>query len=112
MQPGRRRHHEQRAIAQALSQIGFVLPGSVQVRSTRCGKPGCRCHADPSQPHGPYIVWTRKVADKTVTKVLTETQLAAYQPWFDNARQLRQLVSQLQTLSLQAFEEDDYPRDT
>ncbi|MGH8906075.1 MAG: hypothetical protein ACRD0K_06095 [Egibacteraceae bacterium] len=43
---------------------------------------------------------------------MTEAQLAAYQPWFDNARRLRQLVSQLQTLSLQAFEEDDRSPDT
>lgn len=47
------------------------------------------------------------MAGKTVAKVLTEQQRDDYQPWFDNARKLRSLVSELQTLSLQIVEEDD-----
>ena len=34
------------AIQAALGQIGFALPGSVVIRRTRCGKPGCACKAD------------------------------------------------------------------
>jgi len=42
---------------------------------------------------------TRKVDGKTVTKLLTPEQLARYQPWLDNARRLRELVSELETLT-------------
>ena len=78
---------------------GFVLPGTLTERMTRCGHPGCRCHADPPRLHGPYQQWTRKIAGKTVTRILTDDQLADYQPWFDNHRRLRALVAELETLS-------------
>ena len=67
-QPGRptaAQRAKQRRIAKALATIDFALPGSVEVRRTRCGKANCACKADPPQLHGPYIVWTRKVAART-----------------------------------------------
>ncbi|MGH9188311.1 MAG: DUF6788 family protein, partial [Acidimicrobiales bacterium] len=30
--------------------------------------------------HGPFRSWTRKIAGKTATRLLTEEQLASYQP--------------------------------
>ena len=36
---------------------------------------------------------------ETVTRILTDDQLADYQPWFDNQRRLRALVTELETLS-------------
>lgn len=45
---------------------------------------------------------TRTVNGKTVTKLLTPEQLSRYQPWFDNAAQLRNLVTELEALTVQA----------
>jgi hypothetical protein len=59
--------------------------------------------------HGPYLTWTRTVNGKTVTRKVTPDQQARYQTWFDNARKLRQLVTDLETLSLDAFEADNPP---
>lgn len=98
-----RRAREQ--LAAALAALDFVLPGSIVVRHTRCGKAACRCKADPPQLHGPYIQWTRKVEGKTVTRLLSPDQLERYQPGFDNARRLRQLITELEALSLRATEE-------
>lgn len=92
------------ALAEALAQIDGLLPGSVVVRLMRCGKRNCACKADPPRMHGPYTQWTRTVEGKTVTKLLTQEQLARYQPWFDNARTLRDLVAKLEIVSLQAVE--------
>ncbi len=89
------------AIAAALSQTGFALPGSIVIRRTRCGKPRCACKADPPALHGPYIQWTRTVNGKTVTRQLTPAQYQAYAPWLDNARRLRALAAELEALSLQ-----------
>jgi hypothetical protein len=89
-----------------LAALGFVLPGTVLHRHARCGKPSCRCHADPPVPHGPFWSWTRKVAGKTVTRRLTEDQLHDYQPWFDNSRRLRALVTDLEDLSLRVLGDD------
>jgi hypothetical protein len=88
-----------------LAAIDHVLPGTINIHTNRCGKPNCRCHADPPRLHGPYITWTRKVNGKTVTRRLTPTQLERYQPWFDNNRRLHQLITELETLSLHAAEQ-------
>lgn len=112
-QPGRptaTQRARQRRLIKALAAIDFALPGSVEVRQTRCGKPNCACKAEPPQLHGPYIVWTRKVAAKTVTKVLTEDQLRDYQPWLDNARKLRAVTRELHELTLQIVENDPRSR--
>jgi hypothetical protein len=87
-----------------LAAIDYVLPGTINTVMNRCGKPTCGCHADPPRLHGPYITWTRKVNGKTVTRRLTPEQLERYQPWIENNRRLRQLVAQLETLSLHAAE--------
>jgi len=96
-----------RGLAEALGQIDGVLPGSVVVRHMRCGKPGCACKADPPVLHGPYIQWTRTVDGKTVTRLLSAEQLTRYQPWFDNARRLKELVGKLEIVSVRALESED-----
>jgi hypothetical protein len=92
--------------AEIAAAAGPALPGTLTVRSYACGKPGCRCHADPPRLHGPYAEWTRKIAGKTVTRRLTPAELADYQPLFDNARKLRALLAELQDLTLQITGED------
>ena len=91
-------------IAGEIAGLGLALPGTVTERYTRCTSKGCRCRAEPPRPHGPYLDWTRKVAGKTVTRRLSREQYERYQAWFDNARRLRQLTSQLEELSLRTAE--------
>jgi len=97
----------QRRLASALGEIGFALPGSLTVRAYRCGKQNCRCRGEPPQLHGPYAFWTRKIDGKTVTRMLTAEEVVDYQPLFDNARKLRELMSALHELSLQLVESAD-----
>lgn len=93
-----------RELAERISQIGFVAPGSITHRYTRCGSPGCACHADSPQRHGPYWQWTAKVDGKTVTRRLSETEAHLYQKWIDNDRQLRELTSQMRQVAANAIE--------
>ena len=93
-------------IAAAIAEIGFALPGTLTERPMRCGHPSCRCHADPPALHGPYHQWTRKVAGTTVTRFLSDDQLADYSDWFDNQRRLRALLAELEALSLGIVEAD------
>ena len=93
-------------IAAELARAGLALPGTLTVRSYACGKPNCRCHADPPRLHGPYAEWTRKIGGKTITRRLTPDELADYQPLFDNAKKLRALIAELQDLTLEIIEED------
>jgi len=93
-----------RDLAARVADIGFVASGSVIARFTRCGTPGCRCHADPPQPHGPYWQWTTKVRGKTITRRLSATDAALYQEWIANDRQLRALITQMRQVSAKATE--------
>jgi hypothetical protein len=86
--------------AELAATAGPALPGTLTVRAYACGKPGCRCHADPPRLHGPYAEWTRKIDGKTVTRRLTDDQLTAWQPLFDNAKKMRTLLAELQELTL------------
>ena len=99
-----KRAAKQRRLAAQLGEIGFALPGSLTVRAYRCGKQNCSCKKDPPRLHGPYAFWTRKVNNKTVTRMLNDEEVAEYQPMFDNARKIRDLVTELQELSLELIE--------
>ena len=95
-----------RGLAETIATIEVVLPGSVVTRRMRCGKTNCACHTDVDRRHGPYHQWTRTVDGTTVTRYLNDEQLQRYQPWFDNARRLKQLVADLETASIAAVEQD------
>lgn len=88
----------------AAARAGLALPGALTHRRTRCGKAGCRCTADPPVLHGPYWSWTRKIENKTVTRYLSDAEVADYQVFFENAKQLRVLLSELEALSLAVVE--------
>jgi len=97
----RRRYRE---LAAELASIGLIHSGSVTRRYTRCATPGCKCHADPPQPHGPYYQWTAKTNGKTVTRRLNETEAELYQEWIANDRHLRHLIQQMRQVAAKATE--------
>src|SRR5258706_15818226 len=87
-------------IAAELAGLGFALPGTLIERHVRCGKPRSRCRAAPPALHGPYWQWTRKVAGKTITRLVPDEQLDDYRQWLGNHRRLRVLVAELEALTL------------
>ncbi len=89
-----------------IAALGLPLPGSLAERRTRCGNTGCHCHGDPAQLHGPYLVWTRKLDNKTVTRTLDTTQADALRPLLENSRRLRELTTELAALALQQVKDD------
>lgn len=91
-----------RTLLREIAEIGPVLRGTIGVYRTQCGSPGCRCHTDPAARHGPYYIWTRKVAGKTVTRTLSEEQGKLLQPWTKNMRRLDRLLTALQEIGLRA----------
>jgi hypothetical protein len=93
-----------RDLATELATIGLIHSGSITRRYTRCATPGCKCHADPPQPHGPYYQWTAKVNGKTVTRRLNESEADLYQQWIANDRQLRHIIQQMRQIAAKATE--------
>ena len=81
------------------SRIGWLASGSLVRRSTACGKPGCRCQADPPQLHGPYWQWTKKVNGKTVTRRLTDEQARLFGEWIGNRQRLQRTLTAMEAIS-------------
>jgi hypothetical protein len=93
------RRHQQ--IQAELAQIGITLPGSLTSRTTRCQRPGCHCRASPPVLHGPYPTWTRKAGTRSITKTLTPQEAERLRPYFTAHRRLRQLITELEALSIE-----------
>jgi len=91
-----------RELLSQITGIGLIRSGSVAPRYNYCGKPNCRCHADPPQPHGPYFQWTAKVNGKTVNRRLSAREAELYREWIDNDRRLRALIDELRQVAEQA----------
>ncbi len=98
--PTRRPQDRAAAIAAELASLGLALPGTLIQRRVRCGRPACRCHDDPPQLHGPYWQWTRKQAGKTISRLVPDDQVDDYRQWIENHRRLRELVAELEDLTL------------
>ncbi len=93
-----------RELLAQMADIGFIATGSVARRYNRCGTPGCRCHGDPPQPHGPYWQWTAKVDGKTVNRRLSEREAELYSEWIANDRRLRAVIDQMRKVAAAATE--------
>ena len=98
----RRLEERHRALLGELQDIGLVLRGSIAHRLARCGNPACRCKANPPMLHGPYYMWTRKVAGKTVSAMLSPEHVTRCQEWSRNMRKLDRIVRKLQDIGLRA----------
>ena len=93
-----------RALTARLAAVGFISPGSLVERTTSCGKPTCRCQADPPARHGPYYQWSRAVDGKTISRRLDARQAELYRAWIANRRQLEAIIAQMQDVSAAAGE--------
>ena len=103
------RRHQQ--IQAELARIGIALPGSLTSRTTRCQRPGCHCHASPPVLHGPYPTWTRKAGARSITKTLTPEEAERLRPYFAAHRRLRQLITELEAISIELAEQPAAPAD-
>jgi len=102
----KRAEQARRRLVEFLTQGDHVLPGSLVERTMRCGKANCRCHAEPPELHGPYLQWSYTRENKRFTRWLNAEQEGRYRPRIDAARQLRELVSDLERLEIRSVERE------
>jgi len=102
------RRHQQ--IQAELAQIGIALPGSLTSRTTRCQRASRHCHATPPVLHGPYPAWTRKAGARSITKTLTTQDAERLRPCFAAHRRLRQLITELEAISIELAEHPETPK--
>lgn len=93
-----------RSLTAELSHLGFISPGSLVLRETSCGKPGCKCQGNPPRLHGPYYQWSRAVDGKTVSRRLSRAEADLYEEWIANRRRLKRIVAEMEETSAAAGE--------
>jgi len=92
------------AIKEQLCGLGDLRPGALSQQYNVCGKPGCRCKADPPQRHGPYyqLSWTRD--RKSTTRFVRASELPEVRKQIRNYQRLQTLVERWIDLSLEICE--------
>ena len=96
--------HERRyrELAGQLADIGLIYSGSITRRYTRCGTPGCKCHADPPELHGPYYQSTARTARPS--HGASTPPRPSSREWIDNDRQLRRILQQIREVAAKTAE--------
>lgn len=87
-------------LKRTLAALGLVRPGSLVERYMPCGRPSCKCMANPPALHGPYYQWSHKIRGKTVTRRLSKAQADTCREWLRNHRRLKATVRKMEALSL------------
>lgn len=91
-------------LKEELRAVGYIALGSVAVRRFTCGKSSCACAQDPKQRHGPYYHWTRKVRNKTLSRILPPSIMPLVRQAIRNRRLLNRIIARMLNLSVSAFE--------
>ena len=102
-------HHRATEITNEICHLGLRPPRLGRAALHHLRDPRLPLPRRPPRPHGPYTSWTRKVAGKTVTRRLSAEQHAQYEPWFQAHRRLRELLGELEALSLEIIESELRP---
>ena len=86
--------HKIEQIKQRLVAVGDLRPGNLNEQFNVCGKPNCRCKADPPQRHGPYLQlsWTRN--RKSKTRFVQKHQVKSIRSQMKNYERLQSLLDQ------------------
>ncbi len=79
----------------SLNAVGPILPGSISVAKSKCGKPNCACKSKPPKLHGPFYRWTGFINGKRTTKTISQDVAHECQRRIDNYRSLQRKLDQL-----------------
>lgn len=79
-------------------------PGSLFVRSLRCGRRNCACHQDPPQLHGPYVQWSYSYRGKRVARWLNPEQAERLRDQVERGRRIKELAAELDAAEIRRIE--------
>jgi len=88
-------------IKQQIVALGSLRPGSLSQQYNVCGKPDCRCKADPPQKHGPYHQLSFTWQGRSSTQFVRGEDLQLVEQQLRNYRKLRELVETWVTLGME-----------
>lgn len=83
-----------------LNKIGFIAPGRLRTTYLRCGKPNCKCQKakKPSDKHGPYVFWDRKVNEKLSSMSLKPDEVKELEQYIENRKKFDSIVEKMKIL--------------
>ena len=81
------------------------LPGSLVVRSLRCGRRTCACHEDPARRHGPYVQWSYSYRGKRVNRWLSAQQAERLRDQVNRGRRIKELTADLDAAEIRRVEQ-------
>jgi len=84
--------------------VGGSLPGSLVVRSLRCGRQNCACRQDPPQLHGPYVQWSYSYRGKRVARWLNPEQADRLRAQVERGRRIKALTAELDAAEIRRIE--------
>jgi hypothetical protein len=79
----------------AIVAEGPILPGTISMAISKCGKPNCACKAIPPKLHGPYYRWTGFMNGKQTTKTISQKVAEECQRRINNYRALQKKLEQI-----------------
>ena len=87
-----RAHGRIERIRTSLVRFELLCSGTLSERMMKCGKPNCRCAADPAARHGPYYEWSRMRAGKPTRRYVSPQQAHILREAIDNYRLVKELL--------------------
>jgi hypothetical protein len=81
---------------------GPILPGSISLAASQCGKANCACKETPPKLHGPYHRWTGFIDGKRTSRTLTKEEAEESEKRIRNYRAMQKKVDRLLAASLKA----------
>jgi len=73
-------------LARRLGRRGEIMKGSLVMRATRCGRPGCKCAQ--GEKHGPYLYVSVFREGRTRSVYVPQHMEREVRRWVESARQL------------------------
>lgn len=94
------------SIRKEISEIGPVLPGSLETFYNVCGKPGCQCKDKQNpQKHGPYYRLSYSLAGRNSSIFVKNNDYEKVKVLVDNYRKLRELTLNLALANLDSIKQ-------
>ena len=98
------------ALRSRLARFDFVCTGTLIKRSLVCGKPNCRCKADPPALHGPYYYWSRRLGGRLVQQILSQEQVPMVRQAIANYREALRLLKRWEAETAKIVESRKVPK--
>jgi len=75
-----------------IGKLPVFRPGTLEAAYRKCGKPNCHCARPGAQGHGPVWILTRKVKNKTVSKVIKKDTVESTHEQIQSYHEFQELI--------------------